>query len=243
MSRTIIQWLFSLTIAGLTFLQYYNTARPSTDQDQDSGTLRRRLLTFKPAAGRAKIRTFNRNITSEKYLLLHHFTTAIKPLSGVGELVQNRHKYEIISGYFLTILCSIRISANIKILTIKISFDNVTSFKWARVLSLKSQIWNPCAKLRTCSKHAPLLCPVRNMCPRSCWESQLLLEMLSASHGEYELSVETVRHPGWRTAVCWCGGGQCSPNLYLPWHFSSILHGSLLELLRSNQGLAAGSYV
>ena len=67
--------------------------------DQDSGTLRRRLLTFKPAAGRAKIRTFNRNITSEKYLLLHHFTTAIKPLSGVGELVQNRHKYEIISGY------------------------------------------------------------------------------------------------------------------------------------------------
>ena len=84
------------------------TPRHHSSTDQDSGTLRRRLLTFKPAAGRAKIRTFNRNITSEKYLLLHHFTTAIKPLSGVGELVQNRHKYEIISGYFLTILCSIR---------------------------------------------------------------------------------------------------------------------------------------
>ena len=88
--------------------QLLHQHRGTTDRDQDSGTLRRRLLTFKPAAGRAKIRTFNQNITSEKYLLLHHFTTAIKPLSGVWELVQKRHKYEIILGYLLTILCSIR---------------------------------------------------------------------------------------------------------------------------------------
>ena len=87
--------------------QLLHQHRGTTDQDQDSATLRRRLLTFKPAAGRAKIRTFNRNITSEKYLLLHHFTTAIKPLSGVEAHAQNRHKYEIISGYLLKIRSSI----------------------------------------------------------------------------------------------------------------------------------------